>query len=168
MQLVMVSILSLAIPRNAFAPAAQALTFRTGVTDIAIDPEGLDNKRSVENLLQSDFLLFDEDPPARRSRARGGYYVNGPERGGEGISIRMAQNRLEELRERHARAEAGGRPERKERQHREGKLSAPSGLTFCSTKVASKRLTSWYATGAATSAWKKTWWMVTALSPAMG
>jgi propionyl-CoA carboxylase beta chain len=36
----------------------------------------------------------------------------------------MAQNRLEELRERHARAEAGGGPERKERQHREGKLSA--------------------------------------------
>src|SRR5690348_17536659 len=36
----------------------------------------------------------------------------------------MAKNRLEEVRERHARAEAGGGPERKERQHREGKLSA--------------------------------------------
>src|SRR3954447_7323079 len=36
----------------------------------------------------------------------------------------MGQNHLEEVRERHARAEAGGGPERKERQHREGKLSA--------------------------------------------
>jgi propionyl-CoA carboxylase beta chain len=36
----------------------------------------------------------------------------------------MAQNRLEEVRERHARAEEGGGAERKERQHREGKLSA--------------------------------------------
>jgi hypothetical protein len=50
MQLVMVSILSLAIPWNAFASAAQAPTFRTGVTDIAVNPEGLDNKRSVGNL----------------------------------------------------------------------------------------------------------------------
>ncbi len=33
-------------------------------------------------------------------------------------------NRLEELRRRHAAAEAGGGPERRERQHREGKLSA--------------------------------------------
>jgi propionyl-CoA carboxylase beta chain len=36
----------------------------------------------------------------------------------------MNTNRLEELRRRHARAEQGGGPERKERQHREGKLSA--------------------------------------------
>ena len=36
----------------------------------------------------------------------------------------MSTNRLSELRERHARAEEGGGPERKERQHREGKLSA--------------------------------------------
>ncbi len=36
----------------------------------------------------------------------------------------MIANRLEELRRRHARAEQGGGPERKERQHREGKLSA--------------------------------------------
>ena len=36
----------------------------------------------------------------------------------------MGQSRLEEVRERHARAEAGGGAERKERQHREGKLSA--------------------------------------------
>ncbi|HEX3683679.1 MAG TPA: acyl-CoA carboxylase subunit beta [Bryobacteraceae bacterium] len=36
----------------------------------------------------------------------------------------MTSNRLEELRRRHARAEQGGGPERKERQHREGKLSA--------------------------------------------
>ncbi|MBV8895988.1 MAG: methylmalonyl-CoA carboxyltransferase, partial [Acidobacteriaceae bacterium] len=33
-------------------------------------------------------------------------------------------NRLEEVRRRHANAEAGGGQERKERQHREGKLSA--------------------------------------------
>lgn len=33
-------------------------------------------------------------------------------------------NRLEELRRRHAAAEAGGGPERRERQHKEGKLSA--------------------------------------------
>src|ERR1700751_2353689 len=33
-------------------------------------------------------------------------------------------NRLEELRGRHAAAAAGGRPERRERQHREGKLAA--------------------------------------------
>src|SRR5689334_22516583 len=36
----------------------------------------------------------------------------------------MAQSRLEEVRERHARAEAGGGVERKQRQHAEGKLSA--------------------------------------------
>jgi propionyl-CoA carboxylase beta chain len=36
----------------------------------------------------------------------------------------MSLDRLEELRKRHAAAEAGGGPERKERQHREGKLSA--------------------------------------------
>jgi propionyl-CoA carboxylase beta chain len=36
----------------------------------------------------------------------------------------MLSNRLEELERRHANAEAGGGPERKERQHREGKLSA--------------------------------------------
>ncbi|MBV9760956.1 MAG: acyl-CoA carboxylase subunit beta [Acidobacteriaceae bacterium] len=36
----------------------------------------------------------------------------------------MASNRLDELRRRHARAEQGGGPERKDRQHREGKLSA--------------------------------------------
>jgi acetyl-CoA carboxylase carboxyltransferase component len=33
-------------------------------------------------------------------------------------------DRLEELRRRHARAEAGGGEERRERQHAEGKLSA--------------------------------------------
>ncbi len=36
----------------------------------------------------------------------------------------MLSNRLEELQRRHANAEAGGGPERKERQHKEGKLSA--------------------------------------------
>jgi propionyl-CoA carboxylase beta chain len=36
----------------------------------------------------------------------------------------MMSNRLEEVRRRHANAEAGGGKERKERQHREGKLSA--------------------------------------------
>ena len=34
------------------------------------------------------------------------------------------QEKLEELRRRNAAAEAGGGPERKERQHKEGKLSA--------------------------------------------
>src|ERR1051325_5639054 len=33
-------------------------------------------------------------------------------------------NRLEELRRRHAAAEEGGGPERRERQHKEGKLAA--------------------------------------------
>src|ERR671930_857107 len=41
-----------------------------------------------------------------------------------GAHIGMAKNRLDEVRERHARAEAGGGPERKDRQHKEGKLSA--------------------------------------------
>src|SRR5216117_4129596 len=36
----------------------------------------------------------------------------------------MMKTRLEELRRRHAAAEAGGGPERRERQHEEGKLSA--------------------------------------------
>jgi propionyl-CoA carboxylase beta chain len=36
----------------------------------------------------------------------------------------MHKNRLEEVRQRHARAEEGGGPERRERQHHEGKLSA--------------------------------------------
>jgi propionyl-CoA carboxylase beta chain len=36
----------------------------------------------------------------------------------------MSHSRIDEVRERHARAEAGGGPERTERQHREGKLSA--------------------------------------------
>jgi propionyl-CoA carboxylase beta chain len=36
----------------------------------------------------------------------------------------MTTSRLEEVRRRHARAEEGGGPERKKRQHREGKLSA--------------------------------------------
>src|SRR6201996_9496337 len=36
----------------------------------------------------------------------------------------MTTDRLEELRRRHALAEQGGGPERKQRQHREGKLSA--------------------------------------------
>jgi propionyl-CoA carboxylase beta chain len=40
----------------------------------------------------------------------------------------MATNRLSEVRERHARAEEGGGPERKERQHRDGKLSARERL----------------------------------------
>lgn len=40
--------------------AAQTPTFRTGVTDISLNPEVLDKGRPVRNLLQSDFLLFDE------------------------------------------------------------------------------------------------------------
>jgi len=36
----------------------------------------------------------------------------------------MSSNRFDEVRRRHARAEAGGGPERQERQHAEGKLSA--------------------------------------------
>jgi VWFA-related protein len=64
MQLLMVSILSLALGRQA-ASAAQTATFRTGVTDIAVDPEVLDKGRPVENLVQSDFLFFDENQPQR-------------------------------------------------------------------------------------------------------
>ena len=36
----------------------------------------------------------------------------------------MMKYRVEELRRRHAAAEMGGGPERRERQHKEGKLSA--------------------------------------------
>jgi propionyl-CoA carboxylase beta chain len=42
----------------------------------------------------------------------------------------MSKNRLEEVRRRHARAEAGGGAERQERQHREGKLSARERIEF--------------------------------------
>jgi propionyl-CoA carboxylase beta chain len=42
----------------------------------------------------------------------------------------MMNSRLEELRRRHAAAEAGGGPERRERQHREGKLSARERVDF--------------------------------------
>jgi propionyl-CoA carboxylase beta chain len=42
----------------------------------------------------------------------------------------MIANRLEELRHRHRRAEEGGGPERKERQHRDGKLSARERIEF--------------------------------------
>lgn len=58
----MVSILSLAIP---WTCSAQAPTFRAGVTDISVNPEVLGKGRSVGNLQQSDFLLFDEDQPQR-------------------------------------------------------------------------------------------------------
>src|SRR5947208_12681202 len=37
---------------------------------------------------------------------------------------RMATHRIDELRRRHARAEAGGGEERRARQHKDGKLSA--------------------------------------------
>jgi propionyl-CoA carboxylase beta chain len=40
------------------------------------------------------------------------------------LCTEMPTNRLEEVRRRHAVAEAGGGPQRKERQHREGKLAA--------------------------------------------
>src|SRR5438046_8968063 len=36
----------------------------------------------------------------------------------------MSKNRVEEVRRRHANAEAGGGEQRRERQHKEGKLSA--------------------------------------------
>lgn len=42
----------------------------------------------------------------------------------------MSQDRLEELRRRHAGAEAGGGEERRARQHREGKLSARERIEF--------------------------------------
>ena len=42
----------------------------------------------------------------------------------------MMNSRLEELRRRHAAAEAGGGPERRERQHKEGKLSARERVDF--------------------------------------
>ena len=58
----------------------------------------------------------------------------------------MAANRLEELRSRHAKAEAGGGAERNERQHKDGKLSARERLELA----------------AATSAWKETWLMAMA------
>ncbi|MDQ2945241.1 MAG: acyl-CoA carboxylase subunit beta, partial [Acidobacteriota bacterium] len=42
----------------------------------------------------------------------------------------MSINRLDEVRRRHARAEEGGGPERREKQHREGKLSARERVEF--------------------------------------
>ena len=42
----------------------------------------------------------------------------------------MINSRLEELRRRHEAAEAGGGPERRERQHKEGKLSARERVNF--------------------------------------
>ncbi len=42
----------------------------------------------------------------------------------------MMNSRLEELRRRHAASEAGGGPERRERQHQEGKLSARERVEF--------------------------------------
>src|SRR5437868_11359316 len=44
--------------------------------------------------------------------------------GKEGKNRNMSANRVEELERRHAAAEQGGGRERRERQHREGKLSA--------------------------------------------
>lgn len=41
--------------------APQTPTFRTGVTDVSVNPEVLDKGRPVQNLVQADFLLFDED-----------------------------------------------------------------------------------------------------------
>ncbi len=42
----------------------------------------------------------------------------------------MITDRFDEVRRRHARAEEGGGPERKERQHKEGKLSARERIDF--------------------------------------
>ncbi len=42
----------------------------------------------------------------------------------------MATNRLEEVRRRHANAEAGGGAERREKQHKEGKMSARERIEF--------------------------------------
>jgi VWFA-related protein len=59
MRFLLVSILSLPMLWPAHI-AAQTPTFRTGVTDVSVNPEVLDRGRPVRNLLQSDFLLFDE------------------------------------------------------------------------------------------------------------
>src|SRR5579859_6453114 len=42
----------------------------------------------------------------------------------------MSQNRFEEVRRRHAVAEAGGGEERRQRQHKEGKMSARERIDF--------------------------------------
>src|SRR5689334_19082528 len=47
-----------------------------------------------------------------------------PRRSGWYCCTHMSFEKLEEVRRRHANAEAGGGPERKARQHKEGKLSA--------------------------------------------
>jgi VWFA-related protein len=60
MRLLLVSILSLAMLWRPEV-AAQTPTFRTGVTDVSVNPEVLYKGRPVRNLLQSDFLLFDEE-----------------------------------------------------------------------------------------------------------
>ena len=48
----------------------------------------------------------------------------------ESYCFLMINSRLEELRRRHEAAEAGGGPERRERQHKEGKLSARERVNF--------------------------------------
>ena len=63
-------------------------------------------------------------------------------------------NRLEALRLRHEAAEQGGGPERRARQHQEGKLIPASASNSCSTKTPLKRWTSSSPTVAVISAWK--------------
>ena len=51
---------------------------------------------------------------------------------------RKHHDRLEELRKLNAEAEAGGGAERREREHKQGKLSTGTEWTCFSTKAASK------------------------------
>src|SRR5690242_15230432 len=65
MRPVLVSLLLGAVCHCASSSRAptQEPTFRVGVTDIQLNPEVLEGGRPVENLQQSDFLLFDENQP---------------------------------------------------------------------------------------------------------
>ena len=69
---------------------------------------------------------------------------------------REMQERLEQLRRISAEAEAGGGTERREREHKAGKLSARERIHFCWTKGHSKSWTNLCGIGAWILARKRT------------
>ena len=64
------------------------------------------------------------------------------------------EQKLEELRRRHAAAQAGGGTERRAREHAEGKLSADERLRLLFDEGVSRNWTNWSSTVATTSAWR--------------
>jgi VWFA-related protein len=63
MQSLIVPIVSLALLLG--SANGQNTTFHAGTSEVAVNPEVLENGHSVANLQQFDFLLFDEDQPQR-------------------------------------------------------------------------------------------------------